>query len=446
MTVSGPTQSGKTYFVKKLLEEQRITPLPQIIIWIYKRWQPLYDEMLKTIPNIRFIQGIPNAIDKDNFFSIHRFNLVILDDMMTVSSKDPRVADLFTEGSHHRNLSVINLTQNLFPNGKSAVTLRRNTHYMVIFKSPMGQDQIKIFGGYIYPTRVAEFLNIYHRATDRAHGYLVVDGTQNCPEDLRLRNGPYINNNIGERPQLQCNDQTVNVSQYPVVNKTAPVNMTQPSEHYPQQQFQVQHYGTPHRMDTGQRNENIVTNEQDRGPDLNGCMDCGAVYVTSNDLQRHLKRGCPEDDNSDDENPLHKILKPTPINDDSGFNSLIGRVYEMHDDEYGDRINALMKQRNISDKKARDVADEEFLPKWKKSLMKKYREILVFMHNIEGSPTYDEIGDAIEQNVASGYSYDKAVSRAVRSKQQLFEHILEDAESSDEEERSDSDEAIENDD
>ena len=61
--------------------------------------------------------------------------------------------------------------------------------------------------------------------------------------------------------------------------------------------------------------ENNVTGEQPRGPDLNGCMDCGAVYVTSNDLQKHVKRGCPEDENSDNEEPPLKKRKPIPISD-----------------------------------------------------------------------------------------------------------------------------------
>ena len=50
MTVSGPTGSGKTYFVKSMLEQNKISPSPDKIIYLYKRWQPLYDKMKKTIP------------------------------------------------------------------------------------------------------------------------------------------------------------------------------------------------------------------------------------------------------------------------------------------------------------------------------------------------------------------------------------------------------------
>lgn len=62
---SGPTSCGKTFLVKRILQNHKITPWPQRIIWIYRRWQPLYDEIKRTVwPNVEFVQGIPIDIDK----------------------------------------------------------------------------------------------------------------------------------------------------------------------------------------------------------------------------------------------------------------------------------------------------------------------------------------------------------------------------------------------
>ena len=49
--VSGPTSCGKTFFVKTLLQNcmTKISPPPQKIIWLYKRWQPLYDVIKMTV-------------------------------------------------------------------------------------------------------------------------------------------------------------------------------------------------------------------------------------------------------------------------------------------------------------------------------------------------------------------------------------------------------------
>ena len=118
MAMSGPTVSGKTMLLKELLRKDKIIPSPDRIVYLYKRWQHLYDEMQEMIPNIEFILGIPDDLDEDYFFDVNKNNVIICDDMMSVAAVDPKIADLYTEGSHHRNLSVINLTQSLFPPGK----------------------------------------------------------------------------------------------------------------------------------------------------------------------------------------------------------------------------------------------------------------------------------------------------------------------------------------
>lgn len=55
--------------------------------------------------------------------------------MATEAAKDPRVTDLFTEGSHHRSLSVIALNQSLY--FSKDPTQRRNCHYLVLFNNPV---------------------------------------------------------------------------------------------------------------------------------------------------------------------------------------------------------------------------------------------------------------------------------------------------------------------
>lgn len=56
--VSGPTSCGKTYFVKLLLQNclTKIDLPPERIIWLYKRWQHLYDVIKDTVsPSVEFI-------------------------------------------------------------------------------------------------------------------------------------------------------------------------------------------------------------------------------------------------------------------------------------------------------------------------------------------------------------------------------------------------------
>jgi hypothetical protein len=134
---------GKTFFVVQLLQQafNKIQPAPHRIIWLYKRCRPLYDVIKATvIPKVEFIKGVPLHLEKDEFLDTCIRNLIIMDDMASETAKDQRVTDLFTEGSHHRNLSVIALNQNLY--FSKDPTQRRNCHYLVVFNNPIDRQPI----------------------------------------------------------------------------------------------------------------------------------------------------------------------------------------------------------------------------------------------------------------------------------------------------------------
>ena len=58
-----------------------------------------------------------------------------LDDLMDEGGRDKRVF-LLTKHSHHRNITILYLCQDLFPQGPYAKTVMRNAHYIVCFKNP----------------------------------------------------------------------------------------------------------------------------------------------------------------------------------------------------------------------------------------------------------------------------------------------------------------------
>ena len=93
--ISGPSKSGKTVFAKQLLESNLIQPPPQRIIYVYKRWQPLYTDIQRQLPHVRFICGIPLNIDSDDFLDSNVRNLIILDDQMTSAASNASVAELY---------------------------------------------------------------------------------------------------------------------------------------------------------------------------------------------------------------------------------------------------------------------------------------------------------------------------------------------------------------
>ena len=82
--VSGPTRCGKTWLVRRILEEQLIQPFATRIIWVFREWQQDYDMIRERHPCIEFEKGWRDEI----FDSLNheQRNILVLDDQMGVAS------------------------------------------------------------------------------------------------------------------------------------------------------------------------------------------------------------------------------------------------------------------------------------------------------------------------------------------------------------------------
>ena len=171
--ISGPTGSGKTNFVSNLLKFKLIDPFPEKITWIYGEWQATYETLLQLYPFIQFLQGFP-----PNFYdslSANFRNLLIIDDQMTEIGDSKELSKLFTKGSHHRNLSIVYIVQNLFDKGRSMRTVSINSQYIILFKNSRDKSQIAHLPRQMYPGNSNFLVSSFQDATDRPFGYLVLD-------------------------------------------------------------------------------------------------------------------------------------------------------------------------------------------------------------------------------------------------------------------------------
>ena len=188
--LAGPSGSGKTTFVLKLISNinSLIIPIPNEIIYCYSEWQPVYTE-LKEKWNITFCEGLPNT---DDFEPSHQ-QLVIIDDLM--NDIDDRVTRLFTRESHHRGISVIHISQNLFSKHKEQRTINLNTHYIVLFKNPRDVSQLTHLARQMYPGKTGFMKEAYKLSTLEPFGYLLIDLKQDTPDHMRLRTNIFSETN-----------------------------------------------------------------------------------------------------------------------------------------------------------------------------------------------------------------------------------------------------------
>ena len=181
--VAAPSGSGKTVLVERLLREKNVfqTP-PKKIVYAYDRWQPRFDRMQQE--GIQFYQGIPDTDQLTPWFP--KGGVLVLDDLMEEGGQDKRVLDLFTKDSHHCNITVLFLTQDLFPPGKFVKTINRNAHYIIAFKNPHDKTGIRNILMQMYPDRWRRILELYNRITSRPFGYLLLDVHPASDDRFRL--------------------------------------------------------------------------------------------------------------------------------------------------------------------------------------------------------------------------------------------------------------------
>jgi len=171
--ISGPTGCGKTFFVRRILQERLILPFPTRIIWVYSEWQSDYDRVRETFPHTEFIEGWQEDIYESIKPDEH--NLLILDDQMNEAGDSKTLAKLFTKGSHHRNLTIIYLVQNVFNQAKSQRTVSLNSHYNVVFRNKRDTSQFRTLAYQMYPENGRWLVDVFNYCTRRPHGYIILD-------------------------------------------------------------------------------------------------------------------------------------------------------------------------------------------------------------------------------------------------------------------------------
>ena len=141
--IAGPSGSGKSMFCMRLIRNARecIAPPPERIVYCYSVYQPMFDRY----PNVEFVEGLPDL----NMFDGEKRTLIIIDDLMHETNEI--VAKLFTKISHHKSVSVVYLTQNLFNNNKHNRTISLNTHYMILFKNVRDATQVHCLARQMFP-------------------------------------------------------------------------------------------------------------------------------------------------------------------------------------------------------------------------------------------------------------------------------------------------------
>merc|ERR1712081_129010 len=191
--VTGPSRCGKTVFVSKLLENiHAFSKLPPMsVLYIYKVWQPKYDEIMSL--GVNFIEDNDNVVNNIKSRVSGQPMLVIFDDLIGSSSLK-NIANLFTVDATHMNISLVFLTQRMFVNDESFRQISQNCDYFCIFKNPRNSSEIRTLAQQMTPGNMI-LVQIYMDATRGPFSYLFINLTQECDE--RFKYLSHLFDNLG---------------------------------------------------------------------------------------------------------------------------------------------------------------------------------------------------------------------------------------------------------
>ena len=97
------------------------------------------------------------------------------------------LSDLFTKGSHHKNLSIIYIIQNLYDNSKFHRTASVNTNYLVVFQNPRDGGQIDCLTRQMYSGKKVSLKKLMDDVCKEPYSYMLIDFKPDTPKEARIR-------------------------------------------------------------------------------------------------------------------------------------------------------------------------------------------------------------------------------------------------------------------
>ena len=109
---------------------------------------------------------------------------------------------------------------------------------------------------------------------------------------------------------------------------------------------------------------------------------------------------------------------------DDGWADIVQDVYDMYEEMRQRQIEKYRKDMSYSE--ACEQASLDLHHVYKKELMNRYKKMMLFQHDISLNDDQQLIEEAIDEFREKGYTYEKALKRAMRTNSRVFDDILND--------------------
>ena len=149
-------------------------------IFYYKIWQELYTELASEFKG----KIIFKQIFKPRKIVLVKNCYIVFDDFLTQLTAE--FLDMFLVGNHHKNLTIVFLTQELFFND-ILKTIRRNTHFFVFLGSLDKNSVFRILSVDLDKLEMEKIKKGFKRIMKKPYKHIVYDRFPTTHTALRIK-------------------------------------------------------------------------------------------------------------------------------------------------------------------------------------------------------------------------------------------------------------------
>lgn len=182
---------GKSTLASELIENRRncMENAPEKVLYFAK----FHTSVPKNIINdVEFRSGLPNEEDLEKDYKAGV--LFILDDLQHILFDSPIIALLFQQ-SRHKNISIIVLSQNLFPKGKIQRDISLNCNGIFLLRTCRDLSSVKTLSFQLSPIKPYKLSEIYLRFANEPYKYIFINLGVDTPDLLRYTSNLFSQDN-----------------------------------------------------------------------------------------------------------------------------------------------------------------------------------------------------------------------------------------------------------
>lgn len=186
LSISGPSMSGKSYFILELLKNHKTmfnTSFHRVIYCqpssLIHRSNDYFNSIKNIFPSAELVSGLPSISKLHLDLTGSLPALIIIDDLQTEFLNSVEMLELLTAQINHFSISCIFTLQSYYGKSRFGKSLLRNVTYKCFFLNRLDRRELKYISMEIapnYPSFMESNFNFLYENFPRYSQYILIDG------------------------------------------------------------------------------------------------------------------------------------------------------------------------------------------------------------------------------------------------------------------------------